>query len=590
MPQTSFALMTNLGRDKEAAAFASATTVEITHIAIGDGATVPSGGETALYNQLALKTISGSGTVVGADNVAYFDCFLEAAEGPYTIREAGLYDVDGDLIAIAHYDPPINKPVPASGQTVEGTVRLEVAFSNVANITISIDPSLQVALQRLTRLPWLPIISMSLATPPASPVAGDTYLIATSPTGSWSGQAGKIAEYTTAGWAIITPPDGHGVSLPDGRVFERISGTYVEKIALDSQSGKWIYAEDSGSVNALVVTLAPVPAAYVAGMVLQIKAANSNTGATTLNVNGLGAKSVVRRDGSVLLDSDIVSDAVQEYVYDGIKFQMPGAVGKPQMTRNLDIYVNGTLGDDANDGTANISGKALATLQGAVDLAYSYPPSQYTITIHVADGTYVGAMTPVFQGPDIVITGNAVTPSNVVIDGTTTTQGPAIYLRGPNTLSVQNLKVQSSASSPKTGSGFQAASGSTMTTSNTVSGICASFPVFTTDGGLITPGNHTFAASANGFFYATNGGIILLITPNVFTVSAALTVGITSQANDCGIIQATAPPPSFVNPSNVTAGKRYSSTLNGVINTQGAGSTYFPGVDAGTTSTGGQYA
>ncbi|MDR6304929.1 hypothetical protein GGQ85_002645 [Nitrobacter vulgaris] len=318
MPQTSFALLTNLGRAKEAAAFANSTTVEITHIAIGDGATVPSGGETALYNQLALKTISDHGTVVGASNVAYFDCFLEAAEGPYTIREAGLYDVDGDLIAIAHYDPPISKPTPASGQTVEGTIRLEVAFSNVANITISIDPSMKVALQRLTVLRWIPIISMSLATPPASPVAGDTYVIATSPTGSWSGQAGKIAEYTTAGWAIIAPPNGHGVSLPDGRVFERVSGTYVEKIALDSQSGKWVYAADSGTANAMVVTLDPVPAALTSGMIVRVKkSANANTGATTLNVNGLGAKAVARLDGSDMRPDDLPANMPITAHYDG---------------------------------------------------------------------------------------------------------------------------------------------------------------------------------------------------------------------------------------------------------------------------------
>src|SRR5690606_21106203 len=98
MAQTSFALMTNLGRAKEAAALANATTIEITHIAIGDGTTVPSGGETALYNEVARKTISGHGTVVGASNVAYFDCFLAAEDGPYTIREAGLIDSAGDLI------------------------------------------------------------------------------------------------------------------------------------------------------------------------------------------------------------------------------------------------------------------------------------------------------------------------------------------------------------------------------------------------------------------------------------------------------------------------------------------------------------
>lgn len=584
MPQTSFALMTNLGRAKEAAAFASATTVDITHIAIGDGATVPSGGETALYNQLALKTISGSGTVIGSDNVAYFDCFLEATEGPYTIREAGLYDVDGDLIAIAHYDPPINKPVPASGQTVEGTVRLEVAFSNVANITISIDPSLQVALQRLTRLPWLPIISMTLATPPASPVAGDTYLIATSPTGSWSGQAGKIAEYTTAGWAIITPPDGHGVSLPDGRVFERVSGTYVEKIALDSQAGKWIYAADSGSVNALVVTLAPIPAAYVAGMALRIKAANSNTGATTLNVNGLGSKAVVRRDGSMLRDSDVISGAVQEYVYDGTSFQLVSASGRAALVRNVDLYVNGSLGNDANDGTANISGKALATIQKAIDVAFSYPPSQYVITVHVADGTYDWFLTPTYGGPPIVVDGNSTTPSNVVVVGTSAPES-CVLVQGPNTLTAKNLKVQAAGSGKR---GLCAKQGGSLFTENTVSG-AISGEVFAAFGGgsTVYPGNHTFSGDCGTFWYATNTSYIPFRTGVVFTFSTTITVTYGAFVNDCGVIQADIPPPSFVNPGNVT-GQKWIAQLNGVINTQGAG-TYFPGTVSGASATGGQY-
>ncbi|NKC48497.1 DUF2793 domain-containing protein [Ochrobactrum anthropi ATCC 49188] len=210
MAQNTFALMTNLGRAKEAAAIANGTAVVITHIAIGDGTTVPSGGETTLYHEIARKAVSGHGTVVGASNVAYFDIFLEAGEGPYTIREAGLIDDDGDLIAIARYDPPISKPIPSSGQTVEGTIRLEVAFSNIANITIVVDPAFKVALQRLNRLPWLPVISMTLTAPPASPSVGDLYLIPIGATGAWSGQSGKIAEYTSAGWGIMTPRMGMG--------------------------------------------------------------------------------------------------------------------------------------------------------------------------------------------------------------------------------------------------------------------------------------------------------------------------------------------------------------------------------------------
>lgn len=325
MAQTSFALLTNTGRAKEAAALANATSIEITHIAIGDGATVPSGGETALYNEVARKTIAGHGTVVGAENVAYFDCYLAAGDGPYTIREAGLYDVAGDLIAIAHYDPPINKPVPASGQTVEGTVRLEVAFSNIATVVIKVDPSMQVALQRLTRLPWVPVIELGRNDPPAGPAAGDAYVIGSAPTGAWTGHAGKLAEYTIAGWSIMVPPAGHGVSLPDGRVFERIGGSYIEKIALDVQAGKWQYAAVAGTANAILVTLSPVPAGYTAGMVVRFKVASGNTGPVTINVNGLGAKSIRRADGDELKSGDLVAGGVATLAYDGASFQLVAA-------------------------------------------------------------------------------------------------------------------------------------------------------------------------------------------------------------------------------------------------------------------------
>jgi|GEM_PF-2070962 len=231
MTQTSYALLTNTGRAKEAAALGGGDQVVITHMAIGDGTVAPSGGETELYNETARKTISGQGVVSGASNVAYSDIFLAAAEGPYTIREAGMIDSDGDLIAIAKFDPPINKPTPDSGSTIEGTIRMEVAFSDLAVVTITVDPSMAVALQRLSVLPWIPVKSVTTTAPPGSPTAGDTYVIPDSATGSWSGHDQKVAEYTAAGWAIITPKDGHGVGLPDGREYIRISGTYVRSLS-----------------------------------------------------------------------------------------------------------------------------------------------------------------------------------------------------------------------------------------------------------------------------------------------------------------------------------------------------------------------
>lgn len=47
-----------------------------------------------------------------------------------------------------------------------------------------------------------------LATPPGSPADGDCYLVAASPTGAWSGQAGKLAFYLSTAWAFITAKEG----------------------------------------------------------------------------------------------------------------------------------------------------------------------------------------------------------------------------------------------------------------------------------------------------------------------------------------------------------------------------------------------
>ena len=227
MTQSTFALLTTTGRAKEALALASGEPLVISAIAIGDGTTVPSGGEKKLYHEIARKTVSGHGLVAGTTNTAYFDIHLAATDGPYTIREAGLYDTAGDLIAIACYDPPVNKPTPESGQTVEGDVRLQIAFSNAENVIVQVDASMQVPLQRLTVKPWVPIKSIDTKKPPETPIPGDVYVIPETASGVWKGQSQKLAEFTSAGWAITDAPDGHGIGLPDGSIYIKIAGVYV---------------------------------------------------------------------------------------------------------------------------------------------------------------------------------------------------------------------------------------------------------------------------------------------------------------------------------------------------------------------------
>lgn len=48
-------------------------------------------------------------------------------------------------------------------------------------------------------------------TPPAIPTPGFAYLVGTSPTGAWVGQAANIAAYDTTGWRFVAPLEGWSV-------------------------------------------------------------------------------------------------------------------------------------------------------------------------------------------------------------------------------------------------------------------------------------------------------------------------------------------------------------------------------------------
>ena len=64
----------------------------------------------------------------------------------------------------------------------------------------------------------LSVKDRDLATPPGSPANGDTYIIATSPTGAWAGRtAGDLAMYSTqdAAWRFKTPRLGMFAYIED---------------------------------------------------------------------------------------------------------------------------------------------------------------------------------------------------------------------------------------------------------------------------------------------------------------------------------------------------------------------------------------
>ena len=77
------------------------------------------------------------------------------------------------------------------------------------------------------------------------------------------------------------------------------------------------YAEDTGTANTYVITLPVTPTSYKEGMQITVKPAHDNTGASTINVNGLGAVPILDANGGVLGAGDIKTGVVFQAVYSG---------------------------------------------------------------------------------------------------------------------------------------------------------------------------------------------------------------------------------------------------------------------------------
>jgi len=83
-----------------------------------------------------------------------------------------------------------------------------------------------------------------------------------------------------------------------------------------------VYVTDTGTANTIVGTPVPAIAAYAEGRHFLVKVNVTNTGATTVNLNGLGAAPLVNVDGSALAAGTVVADGIYLLTYDGTSFQV----------------------------------------------------------------------------------------------------------------------------------------------------------------------------------------------------------------------------------------------------------------------------
>lgn len=163
-------------------------------------------------------------------------------------------------------------------------------------------------------------------------------------------------EHITGQWTFdtfpVTPSNSPATTSALGTV--KISTTPADSAnptAVGTNDGRVpvAYAVDSIGTDDYAITPSPAETAYVAGKEYTFKAGTANTGASTLNVSGLGAKTIKKFGGSTdLVTGDILLSQIVVCKYDGTVMQMIS--NTPQGNIDLTSQVTGAL-PVANGGT-----------------------------------------------------------------------------------------------------------------------------------------------------------------------------------------------------------------------------------------------
>jgi hypothetical protein len=187
------------------------------------------------------------------------------------------------------------------------------------------------------------------------------------------------------------------------------------------------YATMGGTGDVITATLAPVPAAYAPGMVVNVRMTATNTTAATLNVNGLGAIAVKKRNPSgatALTANDLISGIEYQFIYDSAAscfwvtepsvpnvYAMPGTIAftaqNNAATPNTKVDITAALAItlDSNNFsrvTAALSKTIDCGTTGANGLdagALANTTWYYVFIVQKADGTVAGLMSTSATAP-----------------------------------------------------------------------------------------------------------------------------------------------------------------------------------------------
>lgn len=139
-------LITTAGREKIAAAIVNGDKVIFSQMSVGDGggsATTPGEEQTSLVNEL-FRTQLNSLKLSDTESIIIAEMIIPPEVGGFTIREAALFDDDGECMAVANV-PETYKPALAEGSGRFTILRIWLAVSSTEAVELIMDPGIVLA-------------------------------------------------------------------------------------------------------------------------------------------------------------------------------------------------------------------------------------------------------------------------------------------------------------------------------------------------------------------------------------------------------------------------------------------------------------
>lgn len=289
-----------------------------------------------------------------------------------------------------------------------------------------------------------------------------------------------------------------------------ISGASNTLTLTVDQVNAGVFAADAGANDTYTATLSPAPSAYVTGNHYRFKANTANTGAATINLNSLGAKTIVKVAGGItttLADNDIRAGQWVDLVYDGTNMQMQSTLGNAASGGGSAADPTGTVGLSAVNGVAS----TFLRSDGAPALSQAIAPTWTDAHIFSKSGA---ASTSAVRVTGVPFAGTGTTSfplvyindANATASTTLSTSGTYFGINGDGSQDLMNLMKDGASMVKSTSAGFLTA----------VGGVYASSGNVTAGFGVAAGPNYSFSWSNSSKITDTSDGVITL-TNNALT-------------------------------------------------------------------------